>query len=183
MAVKSFFNGLREEIKNETREYSNIKTITIEPTIFKTQMLTVDPMVQSLEKMWSSSSESVQSVYTETFFEGIITFLQVWKIFEFLDFIALRRDISLVTEAISKALTTERPETNHRVIGLMGRASLSTVINFMPQEAIEVFYEIFGLVVIISSVQLAWFKKRYEKITGKSFFMGVSPTKSSIESS
>ena len=181
--MKAFFNSLREEIKHETREFAHIKTITIEPTIFKTQMLGLDPMVESLEKMWSSTGEQVQDAYTQTFFKGIITFLHLWKIFEFLDFVALRRDISLVSEAISKALTTELPEKNHKVIGLMGRASLSTAINFMPQEGIELFYEAFALVVIVSAVHLEWLKKKYEKITGKKFPLGGGGTSSSVSTS
>lgn len=163
VALKAFFRSLDKDVENDSTGYFNGMKITImEPTIFKTQMLSIDSVVNGLKKTWNSTDKNVREEYTTSFFNGIIAFVRIWQFFEVFDFLTLNGDISLVSDAISHSLTSKSPEKNYRVIGLIGRVGFPFIISFLPQEIIEYFYQVAIYFMVIFGWELSTAKKLFQ---------------------
>ncbi len=65
-AVLSFSDALRREMHKW-----GVKVSTIEPSFYKTPMVSQDMILQALEKEWALTSESVKQVYGQQYFEGM----------------------------------------------------------------------------------------------------------------
>ena len=159
VAAREFFTTLSEEIQHNPKYFNGMKIAIIEPTTFKTPMLGNEAIVNGLKKSWNSTKQSVQLEYSNSFFDGLITFVRIWKFFEFFDFLTLNLDLSFVSDTILKALTAESPEKNYRVLTFLGRVTYSLCIRYLPQETIELFYQLAIYYTIFFSWKLAMMKK------------------------
>lgn len=127
--------------------------------MFKTPMFGHDALISSLTKTWNSTKKSVQYHYCASFFDGLVTFVRIWKFFQAFEFVALNYDVSIVSETILKALIAESPEKNYRVIGLLGRAGFSLAVRYLPQEVIELYYQVAVYFMVLFAWEVSMAKK------------------------
>ena len=117
--VKKFSQVLREEM---VLSDLNVKVVTIEPTVYRTEITNYQRIQEEFKKTWSQTPEHIKHAYGQRLYDGIGFFL---KSSHFLDSFGLdlakRNKMSEVMDAIKNGLMLEEPENNYICTGWYDR--------------------------------------------------------------
>ena len=103
-SLVSFSDGLRREIAKW-----NINVVTIEPHLFKTNLVNSDNQHSALDNAWKNSLKEVQESYGETYFEGYKKYLD--KIIN-----SARGSVDDVVDTMFIAITDKFVSNSYRVV-------------------------------------------------------------------
>lgn len=103
-AALAFTDGLRIELQKW-----NIQVISIEPHLFRTNLIAMEAQRRSLRNLWENSRSITREDYGEDFFQGALKLLDYGCG-------TARTNISDVVQAMYDSVTIRYPETHNRVL-------------------------------------------------------------------
>jgi hypothetical protein len=111
-AIKAFADTLKIELAE-----TGVKTVTIEPYFYQTNINNKEKLCKSFEETWQASTPEVKSIYTETFknklIEGNLKFHDYY-----------RKEVYDVPLAIEEAVTVINPLTVYSCAGFFDKIAL-----------------------------------------------------------
>ncbi|XP_008049322.1 retinol dehydrogenase 16-like [Carlito syrichta] len=99
--VEAFSDSLRRELS-----YFGVKVSIIEPGFFKTEMLSKERFLKTLQEFWDRATPEVKKIYGEKFLASNVK--RVEKLEQ-----RCTKDLSLVTNCMEHALTARYPRTRY----------------------------------------------------------------------
>lgn len=120
-AALSFTDGIRIELQKW-----NIKVISIEPHLFRTNLIAMDAQHKALQKLWDTSKPLTRKDYGESFFEGAKRLLDH-------GIGTARTNIPDVVDAMYDSIILKSPESHKRVLSSeLERIRVWFLINIIP---------------------------------------------------
>lgn len=120
-ASLSFTDGIRIELKKW-----NIKVISIEPHLFRTNLIAMEAQHKALQRLWDTSRSVTRQDYGPEFFEGAKKLLDH-------GIGTARTNIPDVVDAMYDSVTIESPESHKRVLSSdLERLRVWFLINVIP---------------------------------------------------
>lgn len=120
-AALSFTDGIRIELKKW-----NIKVISIEPHLFRTNLIAMEAQHRALQKLWDTSRPVTRQDYGEAFFDGAKKLLDH-------GIGTARTNIPDVVQSMFDSVTIVDPETHKRVLSSdFERLRVWFLINVIP---------------------------------------------------
>jgi len=119
-AIRSFSDGLRRELHK-----SDIKVITIEPTMYRTPIADWNSIKNNIDVIWNQTPIEVQSGYNEkwrNFFEKRTE----------LTLKLTRKQTNEVIDALIEAITLEKPQIYYRCGSFMDLSTLWPM-SYLPE--------------------------------------------------
>lgn len=121
-AALSFTDGIRIELAKW-----NVQVISIEPHLFRTNLIAMEAQHEALRNLWDSSREVTRSDYGEEFFEGAKRLLDR-------GIGTARTNIPDVVQAMYDSVTIRYPESHKSVCSSeLERLRCWFLINIIPQ--------------------------------------------------
>lgn len=102
-AALSFTDGIRVELMKW-----NIKVVSIEPHLFRTNLIAMEAQHKALRKLWDTSRPITKQDYGETFFEGSQRLLDH-------GIGTARTNIPDVVDALYDSVTIRHPEVHKKI--------------------------------------------------------------------
>lgn len=102
-AALSFTDGIRIELKKW-----NIKVISVEPHLFRTNLIAMEAQHKALRNLWDTSRQVTRDDYGEPFFEGATRLLDH-------GIGTARTNIPDVVQAMFDSVTLKYPESHKKV--------------------------------------------------------------------
>lgn len=140
--VKSFADGLRQEVASRPDYYRDMKVLVVMPTVFKTGLTAYDSVLQTIESKWQRTSAPVKRAYGDYLYTGFCTFIRLCRFFEFLDFVAIRSDLKEVAVAFDHVMRVSDPDEATEMISWYSRPSYYLSRTVIPDEVMELFFSI-----------------------------------------
>lgn len=120
-AALSFTDGIRIELKKW-----NIKVISIEPHLFRTNLIAMEAQHKALQRLWDTSRPVTRQDYGDPFFEGAKKLLDH-------GIGTARTNIPDVVQSMFDSVTIVHPETHKRVLSSdFERLRVWFLINVIP---------------------------------------------------
>lgn len=121
-AALSFTDGIRIELQKW-----NIKVVSIEPHLFRTNLIAMEAQHKALQRLWDTSRSVTRSDYGEPFFEGAKKLLDH-------GIGTARTNISDVVDAMYDSVTIKHPEIHRKIYSSeFERMRCWFLINVMPR--------------------------------------------------
>lgn len=150
--VKAFADALRAEVNAEPKVYNNMKILNVEPTAYKTGLLGYDVASRAVDVTWCRTSDRVKQDYGHRIYEAFKAFISVCKFFEFLDFVAVRSDLSEVAVVVDHLLQTKDPISNDTaVMPFYSQFFIQLMHDYVPDEVLECVFHFLAMQGLIFS--------------------------------
>lgn len=124
-ALINFSDGLRREMIKW-----GIEVITIEPHLFKTNLVNSENQHRTLDDAWSESSKELQTAYGQSYLDGYKSFLD--------KMLGSARDgVSLVVNSMFVATTDAFPAQSYRVVQNDYERVRVCLYDFVPEPVLD----------------------------------------------
>lgn len=124
-SLVSFSDGLRREVAKW-----GINVVTIEPHLFKTNLVNSDNQHQALDNAWKNSLKDVQESYGEAYFEGYKRYLD-----KMID--SARGSVDDVVDTMLIAVTDKFVSNSYRVVKNDLESLRLGVYRFVPERVLD----------------------------------------------
>ena len=125
-SVRVFTDAIRREPLN-----SDLKVISIEPTIYKTPIINFDVIKQTRERIYSETPDDIKAFYGQRFFQSIKRSGKRVNA-------RARTDVSEVIDAMEYAVTLANPQLTYWCCGWLDSIGLQ-VLSHLPDAIVDLF--------------------------------------------
>lgn len=157
--LKAFSESLRKDFEDDVDYYNGMKVLTIEPTAYKTGILGYEQLRRTVRNTWHRTSTEVQSTYGQEIYDATQAFVSVCEFFKFFDFLAFKRNIGEVSDAVLMGLITQDPVNDIELVSLPTHIAYYFWWGFAPQEVLEAWFSFGAYFGFIFVFEVAVIKK------------------------